>query len=60
MESDDIILISESERRELKKAYNLIKKVESQITIDYEEFFAIKTALEYLNNAINYKKKYFS
>lgn len=60
MGSDDIILISESERRELEKAYNIIKKVESQITIDYEEFFVIKTALEYLNNAINYKKKYFS
>lgn len=60
MKSNEILLIAENERKELEEAYSIIKKVESHITVDYEEFFAIKTALEYLNNAINYKQKYFS
>lgn len=54
------ILLSNSEKEELKKAYELIEKVKQKININYEEYAAIKTTLSYLNNAINYKKKFLS
>ena len=54
------ILLSRSEIGELKKAYELIEQVKEKINIDYEEYGAIKTTLYYLNNAINYKKKFLS
>lgn len=56
----DYILLSNSEKEELKKAYELIEKVKQKINIHYEEYAAIKTTLSYLNNAINYKKKFLS
>lgn len=60
MNDEGFILLSEDEKEKLKKAYNLIKSVKDKINIEYEEFFAINTTLEYLNNAINYKKKFLS
>lgn len=57
---EEFILLSENEKDELKKAYQLIKHVKEKISIDYEEFFVINTVLEYLNNAINYKEKFLS
>lgn len=60
--SDDegYILLSKSEREELKKAYEIIEKVKEKINLDYEEYAAIKTSLYYLNNAIKYKEKFLS
>lgn len=60
MNNEEYILLSESEKEELKKAYNLIEKVKENINIEYEEYSAINTSLAYLNNAINYKKKFLS
>ncbi len=60
MKNEEYILLSESEIEELKEAANLIEKVLGNITIEHEEFSAIKTSLAYLNNAINYKKKFLS
>lgn len=60
MNEEGYILLSESEREELKKAYELINKVKEKINIDYEEYSAIKSTLSYLNNAINYKEKFLS
>lgn len=60
MNEEGYILLSENEREELIKAYELIKKVQEKINIDYEEYSAIKTTLSYLNNAINYKEKFLS
>ena len=57
---EEFILLSENEKDELKKAYQLIKHVKEKISIDYEEFFVINTVLEYLNNDINYKEKFLS
>ncbi|MDU3522572.1 MAG: hypothetical protein E7F58_13070 [Clostridium saudiense] len=57
---EEYILLSTSEREELKKAYEIIEKVKETIDVDYEEYAAIKTALSYLNNAINYKEKFLS
>lgn len=60
MNEDDLILLSENEKEKLKKAYHLIRSVKDKISIEYEEYGAIKTTLYYLNNAINYKKKFLS
>lgn len=60
MNEEEFILLSEEDRNELKKAYQIIKGVRDKISIDYEEFFAINTTLDYLNNAINYKQKFLS
>lgn len=60
MNEEEFILLSEEGRNELKKAYQIIKGVRDKISIDYEEFFAINTTLDYLNNAINYKQKFLS
>ena len=60
MNDEEFILLSENEKEKLKSAYHLIKSVKDKISIEYEEFFAINTTLEYLNNAINYKKKFLS
>lgn len=57
---EEYLLISEEERQELRKAYKIIEDVKSRLNIDYEEFSAINTTLYYLNNAINYKKKFLS
>lgn len=60
MNDEEFILLSENDKEELKKAYQLIKHVKDKISINYEEFFVINTTLEYLNNAINYKEKFLS
>lgn len=59
-EEQEYLLISEEEREELRKAYKIIEGVKNKLNIDYEEFFAIDTTLQYLNNAINYEKKFLS
>lgn len=60
MNNEEYILLSESEIEKLKEAYNLIEKVKEKISFEYEEYSAIKTSLLYLNNAINYNKKFLS
>lgn len=57
---EEYILLSNSDREELKKAYKIIERIKEKIDIEYEEYAAIKTTLSYLNNAINYKKKFLS
>lgn len=59
MEKEELIFLNESERKKLKEAYEIIKNVRKGITVDYEEFSAINTTMEYLDNAIYYKRKYF-
>lgn len=58
--SEEYILLEENKREELKKAYEIIEKVKNEITLDYEEYTCIDTTLDYLNVAINYKKKRLS
>lgn len=53
-------LLDDRSRYELQEIYDKLKKFSESIDIEFEEFFAIKTSLEYLNNAINYKKKFLS
>lgn len=60
MNEEQYILLSEEDKEELKKAYQIIEQVKNKINIDYEEYGAVNTTLYYLNNAINYKKKYLS
>lgn len=60
MDEQEFILLSEEDKEELKKAYQIIEQVRDKISIDYEEFFVINTTLEYLNNTINYKEKFLS
>lgn len=60
MNDEEFILLSENEKEKLIKAYRLIKSVKDKISIDYEEFLVINATLEYLNNAINYKKRFLS
>lgn len=57
---EDYILLEEDKREELKKAYEIIEKVKNKINYDYEEYVCIDTTLDYLNRAINYKKKMLS
>nr|DAQ05112.1 MAG TPA: hypothetical protein [Bacteriophage sp.] len=58
--NEDYILLEENEREELRKAYEIIEKVKNKINYDYEEYSCINTTLDYLNTAINYKKKMLS
>lgn len=58
--NEDYILLEEDKREELRKAYEIIEKVKNEITLDYEEYTCIDTTLDYLNVAINYKKKRLS
>lgn len=58
--NEDYILLEEDKREELRKAYEIIEKVKNEITLDYEEYICIDTTLDYLNVAINYKKKRLS
>lgn len=58
--SEEYILLEENKREELRKAYEMIEKVKNEITLDYEEYACIDTTLDYLNVAINYKKKRLS
>lgn len=53
-------LLDDQSRYELQEIYDKLKKFSEAIDIEFEEFFTIKTSLEYLNNAINYKKKFLS
>lgn len=53
-------LLDNQSRYELQEIYDKLKKFSESIDIEFEEFFAIKTLLEYLNNAINYKKKFLN
>lgn len=59
MEKEELLFLNESDRQKLKEAYEIIKNVRAGITVDYEEFSAINTTMEYLDNAIYYKRKYF-
>ena len=59
MEKEELLFLNESDRQKLKEAYEIIKNVRAGITVDYEEFSAINTTMEYLGNAIYYKRKYF-
>ena len=59
MEKEELLFLNESDRKKLKEAYEIIKNVRKGITVDYEEFSAINTTMEYLDNAIYYKRKYF-
>lgn len=58
--SEEYILLEENKREELRKAYEIIKKVKNEINYDYEEYVCLETTLDYLNVAINYKKKRLS
>lgn len=58
--NEEYILLEEDKREELRKAYEIIEKVKNEITLDYEEYTCIDTTLDYLNVAINYKKKRLS
>lgn len=58
--NEDYILLEEDKREELRKVYEIIEKVKNEITLDYEEYTCIDTTLDYLNVAINYKKKRLS
>lgn len=58
--SEDYILLEEDKREELKKAYDIIKKVKNDINPDYEEYVCLETILDCLNVAINYKEKRLS
>lgn len=58
--SEEYLLLEEDKREELRKAYEIIEKVKNEITLDYEEYTCIDTTLDYLNVAINYKKKRLS
>ena len=60
MKNEEFLLLSDYERAELKKAYLLIKQVKEKIDYEYEEYFAIQSSLDYLNNAINFKVKFLS
>lgn len=60
MDYKEFILLSEDEREELKNAYNLIHNIKEKMSVDFEEYSAIKTSLAYLNNAINYKDKFLT
>ena len=58
--NEEYILLEEYKREELRKAYKIIEKVKNKINLDYEEYTCIDTTLDYLNVAINYKKKMLS
>nr|DAK63100.1 MAG TPA: hypothetical protein [Caudoviricetes sp.] len=58
--NEEYILLEEDKREELRKAYKIIEKVKNKINLDYEEYTCIDTTLDYLNVAINYKKKMLS
>jgi hypothetical protein len=58
--NEEYILLEEDKREELRKAYEIIEKVKNKINYDYEEYACIDTTLDYLNVAINYKKKRLS
>jgi hypothetical protein len=58
--NEEYILLEEDKREELRKAYEIIEKVKNKINLDYEEYTCIDTTLDYLNVAINYKKKMLS
>lgn len=58
--NEEYILLEEDKREELRKAYEIIEKVKNKINLDYEEYTCIDTTLDYLNVAINYKKKRLS
>lgn len=50
--SEDYILLEEDKREELKKAYDIIKKVKNDINPEYEEYVCLEITLDYLNIAI--------
>jgi hypothetical protein len=50
--SEDYILLEEDKREELKKAYDIIKKVKNDINTEYEEYVCLEITLDYLNVAI--------
>lgn len=58
--NEEYLLLEEDKREELRKAYEIIEKVKNKINLDYEEYTCIDTTLDYLNVAINYKKKMLS
>ena len=58
--NEEYILLEEDKREELRKAYEIIEKVKNKINLDYEEYTCIDTTPDYLNVAINYKKKMLS
>lgn len=58
--NEEYILLEEDKREELRKAYEIIEKVKNKINLDYEEYTSINATLDYLNVAINYKKKMLS
>lgn len=50
--NEDYILLEEAKREELRKAYDIIKKVKNNINPDYEEYVCLEITLDYLNVAI--------
>ena len=54
----DEVFIDKARREQLKKAYDIIDKVKSEITIDHVEYTVIKTALHSIKRAIEYETNY--
>lgn len=51
--------ITEKQREQLKRSYELIQKVHQELDIEYEEYLIIKNTLYSLKKGIEYEEKYY-
>jgi hypothetical protein len=56
---EDLLFLSESQRKKLQEAYALIASVSENVHLGYEEHSILYTTLDALKRTIEYEEKYY-